>query len=65
MVVFEQPREDQVAALDQPQVLMGLLRGGQAQDAIDEARRRGEAQRIPALEERAALYRAGRPFIQR
>ena len=34
------------------------------QDAIDEARRRGDLERLPALEERAALYRSGRPFVQ-
>lgn len=34
-------------------------------EAIAEARRRGDEQRLPELEERAALYRSGRPFVQR
>ncbi len=34
-------------------------------DAIAEARRRGDDARLPELQERAALYRSGRPFIQR
>lgn len=33
--------------------------------AIDEARRRGDDARLPELEERAALYRSGRPFVRR